>query len=75
MPYGECVTRAGSGITCRNLVAYVGLSDAIDTLMTGVDAILGMDIIAAFSETQLRMDKFYSTLRGFIIAQLRNETE
>ncbi|MBQ9705983.1 MAG: clan AA aspartic protease, partial [Paludibacteraceae bacterium] len=31
------------GITCRNLVAYVGLSDAIDTLMTGVDAILGMD--------------------------------
>ena len=44
-------------ITCRNLVAYVGLSDAIDTLMTGVDAILGMDIIAAFPETQLRMDK------------------
>lgn len=62
-------------ITCRNLVAYVGLSDAIDTLVTGVDAILGMDIIAAFSETQLRMDKFYSILRGFIIAQLRNETE
>ena len=25
--------------------------------MTGVDAILGMDIIAAFPETQLRMDK------------------
>ena len=24
-------------ITCRNLVAYVGLSDAIDTLITGVD--------------------------------------
>ena len=45
------------GITCRNLVAYVGLSDAIDTLMTGVDAILGMDIIAAFPETQLHMDK------------------
>ena len=44
-------------ITCRNVMAYIGLSDAIDTLMVGMDAILGMDIIAAFPEIQLHMDK------------------
>ena len=44
-------------ITCRNVLAYVGLSDAIDTLMVGMDAILGMDIIAALGETQLYMKK------------------
>ena len=44
-------------ITCRDVMAYVGLSDAIDTLMVGMDALLGMDIIAAFPEIQLHMDK------------------
>lgn len=44
-------------ITCRNVMAYVGLSDAIDTLMVGMDAILGMDVIAALGETQLYMQR------------------
>lgn len=44
-------------ITCRNVMAYVGLSDAIDTLMVGMDAILGMDVIAALGETQLYMER------------------
>ena len=44
-------------MTVKNVVAYVGLSDAIDTLMSGMDAILGMDIIAAIGETQIEMDK------------------
>lgn len=44
-------------ITCRNLIVYVGLSDAIDTMMVGIDAILGMDIVSAFQEVQMHMDK------------------
>lgn len=44
-------------ITIKNMVAYVGFSDAIDTLMSGMDAILGMDIIASIGETQILMDK------------------
>ncbi len=44
-------------IICHNVIAYVGLSDAIDTLMVGMDAILGMDIIAALGETQLYMQR------------------
>ena len=44
-------------IICHNVMAYVGLSDAIDTLMVGMDAILGMDIIAALGETQLYMQR------------------
>ena len=38
-------------------MTYVGFSDAIDTLMDGMDAILGMDIIASIGETQILMDK------------------
>lgn len=45
------------GITCRNIIAYVGFPDAIDTLMNGMDAILGMDVIAGIGETQIRMDR------------------
>lgn len=44
-------------MTIKNMVAYVGFSDAIDTLMSGMDAILGMDIIASIGETQILMDK------------------
>ena len=44
-------------ITIRNVVTYVGFSDAIDTLMDGMDAILGMDIIVSIGETQILMDK------------------
>jgi hypothetical protein len=44
-------------MTIRNVVAYVGFSDAIDTLIDGMDAILGMDIIASIGETQILMDK------------------
>ena len=44
-------------MTIRNVVAYVGFSDAIDTLMNDVDAILGMDVISAIGETQILMDK------------------
>ena len=44
-------------IICHNVIAYVGLSDAIDTLMVGMDAILGMDIIAALGEAQLYMQR------------------
>ena len=44
-------------MTIRNVVAYVGFSDAIDTLMDGMDAILGMDVISAIGETQILMDK------------------
>ena len=44
-------------MTIKNVVAYVGFSDAIDTLMDGMDAILGMDVISAIGETQILMDK------------------
>lgn len=49
-------------ITCRNLIAYVGLSDAIDTLMVGTNAILGMDIMAALGELQLHMNRQEMTI-------------
>lgn len=42
-------------IICRNIIAYVGLSDAIDTLIVGTNAILGMDIMTALDEIQLNM--------------------
>ncbi len=44
-------------ITCRNIIAYVGLSDAIDTLLVGTNAILGMDVMAALGEIQLHMGR------------------
>ena len=45
------------GIVCRNMIVYVGLSNPLDTLVSGVDAVLGMDFIKAVGETQILFDK------------------
>lgn len=40
-------------IVCRNMIVYVGLKNSLDTLVRGVDAVLGMDFIKAVGETQI----------------------
>ena len=44
-------------IVCRNMIVYVGLNNPLDTLVGGVDAVLGMDFIKAVGETQILFDR------------------
>ena len=44
-------------IICRNIIAYVGLPNAMDSLIMGYEAILGIDFINAIGETQIQFDK------------------
>ncbi len=44
-------------IVCRNMIVYVGLNNPLDTLVRGVDAVLGMDFIKAVGETQILFDR------------------
>ena len=40
-------------ITVRNMTVYVGLPNAMDSFVSGIDAVLGMDFINAVGETQI----------------------
>ena len=44
-------------IVCRNMIVYVGLNNPLDSLVRGVDAVLGMDFIKAVGETQILFDR------------------
>ena len=44
-------------IVCRNMIVYVGLKNPLDSLVSGVDAVLGMDFIKAVGETQILFDR------------------
>lgn len=44
-------------IVCRNMIVYVGLDNPLDTLVSGIDAVLGMDFIKAVGVTQILFDK------------------
>lgn len=44
-------------IVCQNMIVYVGLNNPLDTLVSGIDAVLGMDFINAVGETQILFDR------------------
>ena len=44
-------------IVCQNMIVYVGLNNPLDTLVGGIDAVLGMDFINAVGETQILFDR------------------
>ena len=44
-------------IVCQNMIVYVGLNNPLDTLVGGIDAVLGMDFIKAVGETQILFDR------------------
>ena len=44
-------------IICRNMIVYVGINNPLDTLVSGIDAVIGMDFIKAVGETQILFDK------------------
>ena len=45
-------------VTVRNMIAYVGLPNALDGVVSGIDAVLGMDFINAMGETQILFDQW-----------------
>ena len=45
------------GIVCRNMVVYVGLPNALDSIADGFEAALGLDFIKAVGETQILFDQ------------------
>jgi clan AA aspartic protease (TIGR02281 family) len=45
-------------VTVRNMIAYVGLPNALDGVVSGIDAVLGMDFINAIGETQILFDEW-----------------
>lgn len=44
-------------IVCQNMIVYVGLNNPLDTLVSGIDAVLGMDFINAVGETKILFDR------------------
>lgn len=45
-------------VTVRNMIVYVGLPNALDVVVSGIDAVLGMDFINAIGETQILFDQW-----------------
>lgn len=45
-------------VMVRNMIAYIGLPNALDNVVSGIDAVLGMDFINAMGETQILFDQW-----------------